>query len=189
MLMDRLVRQAISSVWRFELSYDNSQLKGPGVRFSIMEARNAIARRQNTLFISARRRVNYAIAKYIKLGVLDADPDWYKWTFSMPAQLSIDDGREQSSIQANWAAGLTNMTEILASRGKTVEDHYIERAREIVLRKQAQAQAELESGLEIDDREMVMLTPNDQPDPPEDDEHSPSSVDNTPDNESEGEGK
>lgn len=160
-LMDRLVRQAISSVWRYELSYDNSQLKGPGVRFSIMEARSAVSRRQNILKPSAKRRVQYAVAKFIKLGVLAPNPEWWKWDFIMPETLSIDDGRENSILLSLYNAGLINESEYLASRGRTMEDHAQERVDEIITKMRIRDEAEEDSGFKIDDREMRMFTPND----------------------------
>jgi hypothetical protein len=45
-------------------------------------------------------------------------------------------------------------------RGKTYEEHIRERAQEVALRKLAAAEATALYGVEVEDREMAMLTPN-----------------------------
>ena len=47
--------------------------------------------------------------------------------------------------------------------GKSLEEHYDQRAREIYLRKKAAKKWSIED-IEIEDREMAMLTPNDMGD-------------------------
>jgi len=48
----------------------------------------------------------------------------------------------------------------VSMRGKTLESHYQERAQEVALRKLAARDASDLYGVDIDDREMSMLTPN-----------------------------
>jgi hypothetical protein len=59
--------------------------------------------------------------------------------------------------------GAANMRDIVSMRGKTYEDHIKERAHEVALRKMAAAEASTLYGVEVDDREMAMLTANEQP--------------------------
>jgi hypothetical protein len=71
--------------------------------------------------------------------------------------------------------GAANMRDIVSMRGKTYEDHIRERAQEIALRKMAAAEATQLYGVPVDDREMAMLTANEQPTTTEtnDDESDP----------------
>jgi hypothetical protein len=61
--------------------------------------------------------------------------------------------------------GAANMRDIVSMRGKTLEAHYQERAQEVALRKLAARKAQEIYGVEIDDREMAMLTANEMPTP------------------------
>jgi hypothetical protein len=56
--------------------------------------------------------------------------------------------------------GAANLRDIVSMRGKTLESHYQERAQEVALRKLAARNASTLYGVDVDDREMSMLTPN-----------------------------
>jgi hypothetical protein len=79
----------------------------------------------------------------------------------MPRKLTIDDGRMSKEQIEGWRAGYVNHEDILGDYGKTLEEHYDARAREIYLRKKAAEKWSID-GVEIEDREMSMLTPNEQ---------------------------
>ena len=111
---------------------------------------------------AASRLVGYAIAKAQKRGDLPAANDWWKWEFSHPPKLTIDDGRITKELEALWKIGAANMRDIVSMRGKTLEEHYRERAQEVALRKLAAREASELYGVPVDDREMSMLTPNEQ---------------------------
>ena len=66
--------------------------------------------------------------------------------------------------------GIKKVTGILAEQGKAYEDHVRQRANEVVIRKMAQHEAEEKSGIQIDDREMAMYTPNEVAEIKEDEE-------------------
>ena len=89
--------------------------------------------------------------------------DWWRWSFSTPPKLTIDDGRVTKDLETMWKIGAANLRDIVEMRGGTLEEHYKQRAKEIALRKMAKMEAEALYGVEIDDREMSMLTPNEQP--------------------------
>ena len=67
---------------------------------------------------------------------------------------------------------------MLQEQGKTHSEHIHERCREIIERKQIKSEYEAKYGIEITDRELQMLTPNDmgvvneteEPKPTEDNE-------------------
>lgn len=162
---DRLLRSAFAGLsWPYSFYVGNGIGGGTAQRTEIAAAQRAIEDRQDIMFYAAKRIVGYAIAKAQKRGDLPASGDWWKWTFSTPPKLTIDDGRVTKELETMWKMGAANLRDIVSMRGKSLEDHYKERAKEVALRKLAKEAAEAEYGVEIDDREMSMLTPNEQPD-------------------------
>ena len=65
-----------------------------------------------------------------------------------------------------WKAGFLNPNDVLGYLGKTPEDHIDERINYLVMQKVKVANANnaLPDGLQIEDREMAMLTPNETKD-------------------------
>jgi len=157
---DRIIRAALAGVnWPYSLVWKASG-QGTAERHEIAKAERAVEDRQELLKKGASRKVGYAIAKAIKLGILPPSADWWKWGFTMPRKLTIDDGRVSKEQEAGWRAGWMNHSDIVGAHGKNLESHYEARAREVYLRKQA-AKRWSKDGVEIEDREMAMLTPND----------------------------
>jgi hypothetical protein len=79
----------------------------------------------------ATRAVGYAVAKAQKMGILPQSPDWYKWSFTKPAKMTVDDGRTGKTWVDMWRSGLVNMAEYLGAKGIKLETHYQQRAMEI----------------------------------------------------------
>lgn len=134
--------------------------QGTAERAAQNMAQRSVEDRQELLKRPAKIIVSWAIAKAIKAGMLPASPDWYRWDFTMPPKLTIDDGRVGKELDTAWKSGWQNHEDILGMHGKTLEEHYDQRAREVYLRKKAAAKWSIE-GIEVEDREMAMLTPND----------------------------
>ena len=157
---DRIIRAALVGVgWPYSLWKPSGQ--GTAERNDISKAQLSVEDRQELLKKSARRKVGYAISKAIKLGILDPTADWWKWDFTMPKKLTIDDGRASKELIEGWKAGYINQTDILGAYGKDLQTHLYERAEEIALRKVIAAEVAGKYSVEIEEREMAMLTPND----------------------------
>ncbi|MGA0846571.1 MAG: phage portal protein, partial [Luteolibacter sp.] len=164
---DRLLRSAYAGLnWPYAFYSGHGVGGGTAQRTEIAMAQRAIEDRQDLLFYAAKRIVGYAIAKAQKRGDLPASADWWKWEFSTPPKLTIDDGRVTKELEVMWRIGAANMRDIVSMRGKTLEEHYTERATEVALRKMAAMKAAEEFGVVVDDREMSMLTPNETPSQP-----------------------
>jgi hypothetical protein len=160
---DRIIRGALAGVnWPYSLVWKASG-QGTAERHEIAKAQRAIEDRQQLLLRPAKLIVSWAVAKAQKAGILPQSPDWYKWDFTMPQKLTIDDGRIGKELIEGWKAGYQNHEDILGMHGKSLEEHYDQRAREIYLRKKAAKKWSIED-VEIEDREMAMLTPNDMGD-------------------------
>jgi hypothetical protein len=161
---DRLLKSAYAGLnWPYAFYNGHGAGGGTAQRTEIAMAQRSIEDRQDLLFYAAKRLVSYAVAKAQKRGDLPQSPDWFKWDFSTPPKLTIDDGRITKELETLWKMGAANMRDIVSMRGKTYEDHIRERAHEIALRKMAAAEATQLYGVPVDDREMAMLTANEQP--------------------------
>jgi hypothetical protein len=158
---NRLLKGAFAGLnWPMALYEGQAAGGGTAQRTEIAMAQRSIEDRQDLLFYATKRLVGYAIAKAMKRGDLPTSADWYQWDFSTPPKLTIDDGRITKELETLWRMGAANMRDIVSMRGKTLEAHYTERAHEVALRKLAARSATELYGVEIEDREMSMLNPN-----------------------------
>jgi hypothetical protein len=66
--------------------------------------------------------ISYAIAKFMKLGLLEYNDEWYKWDFTMPPSLTIDYGREAQADREDVKAGLQSAADVTSKYGKSEED-------------------------------------------------------------------
>jgi len=162
---ERLLKSSYAGLnWPYAFYDGHKSGGGTAQRTEIAMAQRSIEDRQDILFYAAKRIVGYAVAKAQKRGDLPMSQDWWRWSFSTPPKLTIDDGRVVKELETLWKIGAANMRDIVSMRGKTLEEHYAERAEEIALRKRAKAAAEAKFGVAIDEREMSLITPNEQPD-------------------------
>lgn len=129
--MDRLLRNAMAGInWPFELAWDISALGGANTRFVISTAMRSVEDRQDLLKPFARRAVGYAVAKAMKNGRLPANPDWWKWSFTMPPRLTVDFGRDAAAQREDYLSGIINLSDICAERGIDLKSHIAGRAAE-----------------------------------------------------------
>jgi hypothetical protein len=135
--------------------------QGTAERADLGRAQRAVEDRQDLLEYAASRIVNYATAKFINLGRLPAASDWWKWKFTYPKKLTIDDGRVSKELIEMWKAGFLNPQDVLGFLGKSAEENLDERIAYLTMQKLKQKAAnESGLGITIEDREMAMLTPN-----------------------------
>lgn len=162
---DRIIREALAGIpWPVELVWKAENVTGTTIRNIQARARASVEARQDVLRKPARRIVGWALSKAIKLGLLPASDDWYKFDFTMPPKLSIDPRNDSRTQIDEYKIGSQNMSGILQEKGKTHSDHIRERCMEIIERKAIKEEMEAKFGVEIDDRELQMLTPNEQAD-------------------------
>lgn len=162
---DRIIREALAGIpWPVELVWKAEGVTGTTIRNIQARARASVEARQEVLRRPAKRIISWAVAKAIKLGLLPASDDWWRWDFTMPPKLSIDPRNDSKTMLDEYKIGAVNMTGILQEKGKSHGEHIRERCMEIVERKQIKEEIESAYGVEIDDRELQMLTPNEQPD-------------------------
>ena len=162
---DRLLKSAYAGLnWSYAFYNGHGAGGGTAQRTEIAMAQRAIEDRQDLLFYAARRIVSYAVAKAQKRGDLPASKDWYKWDFSTPPKLTIDDGRVMKELESAYKMGFKSASEITASMGKKYSDVVRDKVEEAAMRQIVIREAEEKYGVKIDAREVIMYTPNDQPD-------------------------
>jgi len=160
---DRIIRSSLAGInWPYSMVWKATG-QGTAERSELGKAQRAVEDRQDILFYFARRVVGYAVAKAQKTGALPKSSDWWKWEFTTPSKLTIDDGRVAKELESMWKIGARNMRDIVGMMGKDLGEHYNERAEEIAMRKLAAKRASEKYGVEIEDRDMAMMTPNEQP--------------------------
>ena len=161
---DRMSRYALATI---EMPYSmcwKPSGQGTAERSDLEKADRTIQDRQELIKCYSLRIVRWAVAKLVKAGRISEPPnprDWRMFDFTMPPKISINFKNDSAAMLALHSRGLMNDSDILtAFTSKTTEEHYLQRARNIADRKRIKEMVELESGCKIEDREMIMLTPN-----------------------------
>ncbi len=137
--------------------------------------RATITRRQRVLRKVVNRINGYAASKAIKIKALKPYPGTdiggaLKWDVTLPALMSIDDGRDSDNRRKDYDKGFRNVDDILADLGAGDEEsHWERRARSVSMRKRAaalenQKPENVALKVTVDSRDMMMATPNEQPD-------------------------
>ena len=162
---DRMMRDSIIPVWSYSVWKGSTQ--GTDVRAEVVKCRRYITKRQGLLWYGAKRAMAWAYSVFAEQGRLPRLDAPTLWDFSRPPRLSVDDGRESKMEVEEVRVGTKNVGEVLESRGINEDDFIDSRARSVWNRKyKAKIIAEelnqkYGQQIEIEDREMFMLTAND----------------------------
>jgi hypothetical protein len=161
---NRIYRKALAGInWPYSMVW-HATGQGTAERADLGRAQRAVEDRQDLLEYAANRIIGYVVAKMINLGRLPAADGWWKWKFTYPKKLTIDDGRVSKELIEMWKAGFLNPQDVLGYLGKSADEHLDERVSYLVQQKLKQkAINESGIGIVIEDREMAMLTPNETP--------------------------
>lgn len=156
--------------WPKSFSGDSGQ-KGGGTaeRRDIMLARQTIEDLQCTLERHARRMIGYAYKKMVQTGSVSDSPDWYRWTFSKPPKITIDDGRVSKAMLELWRAGVVSDEDLLTDMGKDHDDFFRSKFAKAADKEIMFNDAQQAKGVKLDPRVKGMFTPNDTPETNEDD--------------------
>lgn len=107
--------------WRREM-LDSSKVGGAGVRGFAADVNKSIATRCEVLHMAMQRAALYIIAKRAKQGVYTLPEDWYRITFTKPAQFTVDEGRMRKADIEDLRAGLITEDAIVEARGMNYSD-------------------------------------------------------------------
>lgn len=159
---DRIIRKICTGVpWPFSFVWEGHE-SGGGVseRRDIMQARHTIEDVQAIIMPHARRMLGYAYQKRVKSGDAPQTKDWWRWVFSMPPKLTVDDGRVQKSRLDLWRAGILSDGDMLDDLGKDEDEHWVEKFRKAAQKEIQFQQAQEEFDVVLDPRVKGMFTPN-----------------------------
>ena len=163
---NRIYRKALAGInWPYSMVW-HATGQGTAERADLGRAQRAVEDRQDLLEYAANRIINYVTAKFVNLGRLPVAENWYKWKFTYPKKITIDDGRVSKELIEMWKSGFLNPQDVLGYLGKSTDEHLNERIAYLVEQKTKQkAINESNLGIRIEDREMAMLTPNETQQP------------------------
>lgn len=163
---DRLLKSSFAAInWPSAFYFGNGAGGGTSQRLEITMAQRSIEDRQDILFYAAKRIISYAIAKAQKRGDLPQSADWWKWDFSTPPKLTIDDGRVMKELESAYKLGFKSASDITAAMGKEYKDVILQKAEESAMRQVVAREVGAKYGVEIEQRELVMFTPNEMAEP------------------------
>lgn len=133
---DRIIRAALAGVpWPYSLVWKTGDLNGVTQRTELLKAQGAVRERQMLTSRYARRWLSWAVAKFIKMGRIPPNDEWWKWAFTTPPRMGIDPGKEAKANESEFAMGTINMDMLVGERtGNNLESHYRERAHQVQLK-------------------------------------------------------
>ena len=161
---NRLMKDAIIPVWSYTVWQGTGQ--GTDTRAEIMKCRRFVTKRQGQLWYAAKRALAWAYSIFAEQGRVPLLQNPTAWDFSRPPRLSVDDGRESKMELEELRTGSRNLAEVLEARGLTEHQFLTQRAWSVANRKAIasiiaeEASTKYGVPIEIEEREMFMLTPN-----------------------------
>jgi len=135
-------------VWKMEGS-------GAPARAVIKRANRSAKRRQKVIACAYRRAALHGLSHYIDRGELPMADDWWRWGFTMPPELSVDDGNDRKADREDYRIGLLDEQTIVERRYDISYEDYLQRRARSEKRK---LEVAAEHGL--DPQRMGIQTPN-----------------------------
>jgi hypothetical protein len=130
-----------------EVLWDLAKQTGPSQRYLMAETQRWIEHEQARLKTACQRFWTYFIAKAVKNGELPPPPPNWWWAEWIPqADLTIDRGREGNLELAQYEAGFLTLNDIAAKRGRDWESVEMQKAREMLRRREIEQEMGLEPG-------------------------------------------
>lgn len=123
--LQRLESRGLFALGWFYHLIDPSNLSGAPTRLIQDAARKSVRTRQSTGRKRAIRAINFALAVAQENGDISRNPDPddpYRWTFDMPAEITVDGGNEEQADRENLKMGTTTLPIIAQKKGHNWED-------------------------------------------------------------------
>lgn len=130
--LDAINRDAALGGLPFEFLVDPSKIGGAVVRLTVAKAGRVFAHRQKVLVDRLLDNTwKFIIGDAIKTGQLPDNPDFYKVSWTMPANITVDAGRDSNANRLDLEAGIKLHSDALGETGSNFDDHYEKRAQEV----------------------------------------------------------
>jgi len=146
---------------------------GTAERRDIMQARQTIEDMQSTLEKAARNIIGYAYKKLVKIGSITDSADWWKWSFSKPPKITIDDGRALKASIEMWRAGIISDSDLLEDMGKDHDEYWLNKFNRAADKEILFNEVQAAKGVTLDPRYKGMFNPqeiNQEPEKEDDNE-------------------
>lgn len=158
--IDTIVRDAFRGAEMDSLfTLDPKSVGGAPMRV-IVERLNAVLEKRRRQVEKACRRVDgYAISKAIKLGLLPENPDWWRWEYQGPGNVTADRKYDSDVDLQEIMQGIGTRKEAIARRGGYIEE--VDEQRENEARSDLQRAQRLakEFGITIQEALVVLRPP------------------------------
>ena len=153
--------------------------QGTAERRDIEQTRRLVSSMQAGIMPAVKRIFGYATKKLVKAGVAPDSPDWWRWSFSMPPEFSIDPGRDLKAKLDLHTKGLLSDSQIIQALGYDgdAEEYWIAKFDDACVKEIAFQESQAKFGVTLDPRYKGMWTPNDKGD--EEEEKAPNKEDKT----------
>ena len=154
-----IVRSALYSLgWSVDFALTPGNVGGASMRVVVEQINNTLEEIRGILVRPACARFDgYRVSSAIQLGLLKDSPEWFKWDYQGPAEITADQGYQSDVSIAELRANLTTPQREAARRGQYWQDN-IEQA--IQAEKYFQKRCKEEG---VDPNRIVLLTPNGNP--------------------------
>jgi hypothetical protein len=159
--MEAKLRDAFRGTeWDVFFSLDPQKVGGAPMRVIVEKINAVLDKRRRLVKRSCLRVDGYGISKFMKLGLLPWNDEWYKWEYQGPAEITADKKYDSDVDIAEISQGLSTRKLGLARRGLYLEDVDAQRmteARSDLTRAKALSD---EFGITIQEALVVLRPPN-----------------------------
>lgn len=115
--MESTVRDAFRGTeWDKFFSLDPAHVGGAPMRVIVDRINRVLKKRRRVLRKQVLRTDIYGLAKAIKNGDVPFNPDWFKWTYQGPADLTADRRYDAQTDEMEYALGWSTLEDIEARR-------------------------------------------------------------------------
>jgi len=132
---------------------------GTAERRDIMQARQTIEDMQSLLEKAAKNIIGYAYKKLVKIGRIPDSADWWKWSFSKPPKITIDDGRALKASIEMWRAGIISDSDLLEDMGKDHDEYWLNKFNRAADKEILFNEVQAAKGVTLDPRYKGMFNP------------------------------
>lgn len=129
---DRVVRSALYALgWSFDFAYNPTKIGGAPMRVVVDRINRRAKAVLNDLVIPYYLRFqNYRVRKFIKLGLLAENPDWWKWSVGGFDKITADAKYDADVDIMEMAAGIKTQQQCTAERNGYWQDVNIQKEAE-----------------------------------------------------------
>ncbi|MDB6021268.1 MAG: hypothetical protein JWQ04_1125 [Pedosphaera sp.] len=120
---ESMIRGAFAGMeWSIDFALDPTKAGGAQMRIVVEKINATIAKNQRLAAKVMRRLDGWALRKFIKIGLLPENVDWYKWAFQGPAEVTADAKYDSDVTLQEIRSGIDTRQRACARRGEFWQD-------------------------------------------------------------------